>query len=136
MKNLTPQEVLLAIADGEKLEYKEYGRETWHTFVHDSTPMFVHNIIRGCYIFRLAEKTITIGNVSFPKPESKPLPHGTDYWLTEPAYMLCSRAAPNVWQNSEYDLSYLRKGLVHLTPQKARLHGEALIKLSGGSVND
>lgn len=65
---LTPREALRAIADGEKLEYKEYGDERWYTFVHRSTPIFVHSIIRGSCIFRLAEETIAVGCVRLRKP--------------------------------------------------------------------
>lgn len=74
-KILTPREALRAIADGEKLEYKQYGDERWYTFVHRSTPVFVHFIVRGNYIFRLAEETMTVGCVQFRKPRIRVLTH-------------------------------------------------------------
>lgn len=136
MKNLTPQEVLRALADGVRLQYKPRVKDEWNEFDIIHNQVTIRTLFSDVYEFRVYQDTVTIGGISFPKPESEPLSYGTYYWLTEPTYMLCSRATPNVWQNSEYDLRYLRKGLVHLTPQNARLHGEALIKLSGGSAND
>lgn len=137
MKELTTQEALQAVIDDKKVEFRGVVAscaDEWRLLNIHNTSIDV--LTSGLFMFRLAQEMITIGGVSFPKPESEPLEVGTEYWLLELHAMHCSRATPNVWHGSEYDLRHLRKGLVHLTPQNARLHGEALITLSGGNPND
>ena len=134
MKDLTIQEALQAVIDDKKVEFRGVVAscaDEWRLLNIHNTSIDV--LTSGLFMFRLSQEMITIGGVSFPKPESEPLEHGTEYWPLELHTFLCTRATPNVWQNSEYDLQRLHKGLVHLTPQNARLHGEALIKLSGGN---
>lgn len=68
MTYLTPREALRAIADGEKLEYREYGEEKWYPFRYKHEYMFISAILRGSYTFRFAKETVGVGPVRVPKP--------------------------------------------------------------------
>lgn len=141
MKSLTPQEVLKAIADGVKLEHKWIGSEwtvpsEWKDFNPLENSVVIENIFNGKYIFRLCQETITIGDVSFPKPESNPLKDGTEYWVAEPAYQHYIAIRPSRWAGDDLDRRFLHRGLVHLTKENAIAHAKALIKLSGGKVDE
>ena len=86
--------------------------------------------------FRLAQEMITIGDVSFPKPESEPPELGTEYWIAEPSYGYYATTIPIFWSDDSQDRIYLKRGLVHLTRENAIAHAKALIKLSGGNVDE
>lgn len=139
MKSLTPEETLRAIADGVKLEHKWTGSEwsrppEWRDFNPLENGAVIENIFNGKHIFRLRQETVTIGNISFPKPESeKPKLH-TEYFF--PCFTTPSLANFYKWAGDDVDYELLKAGLVHLTKENAIAHAEALIKLSGGKVDD
>lgn len=91
-------------------------------------------VYKSDYIFRLAQEMITIGGVSFPKPESEPLSKNTRYYL--PYLFKPEEPYETVWDNVEMDYKYLALGLIHLSQKNAIAHAKALIKLSGGNVDE
>lgn len=135
---MTPQEALQAIVDGKKLEYKWHTVNSWIRFNSLSNGVCVNNILKGKIIFRLAQEQemITIGDVSFPKPVREPLENGTEYWVAELPSQHYTTQGPNRWVNDYLDRRYLRRGLVHLSKENAIAHAKALIKLSGGNVDE
>lgn len=136
MTILTPQEALQAIADGKKLEYKWHTDDEWYMFYPLINGVFLENIMKGKSVFRLAQEMITIGDVSFPKPESNPLKNGTEYWVADPTSQYCTTQGANCWGNDDLDKNYFRRNLVHLSKENAIAHAKALIKLSGGNVDE
>ena len=129
---LTPQEALQAIIDGKKVECLLDGLENWNSILLFTTEVLAnpHNK------FRLAQEMITIGDVSFPKPESEPPELGTEYWIAEASYEYYATTIPILWGDDSQDRIYLKRGFVHLTRENAIAHAKALIKLSGGNVDE
>ena len=136
MKLLTPQETLQAIVDGVKLEYKWSDNSEWKDFDPVCSSISIESIFKKFFVFRLRQEMITIGDVSFPKPESEPLEIGTEYWVAEPSYRNCISQNPYIWDDDDIDRRYLRRGLVHLTRENAIAHTKALIQLGGGKVDE
>lgn len=138
MRILTPQEVLQAISDGKKLEYKAGDKDGygWRIFNPLYNGVSIEAIFEGIFIFRIAQEMITVGDVSFPKPESEPLEVGTAYWVTNPTYPYYSSITTFLWGSGSKDKQHLQRGLIHLTRDAAIQHGKALIKLSGGTVDE
>ena len=135
-KLLTPQEALQAIAEGKKLEYSWFGIDDWRYFNHFENRLTIESIFRGSCSFRLCQEMITVGDVSFPKPESEPLEINTDYWVAEASYGYYATANPTLWVDDSQDRLYLKRGLVHLSKENAIAHGKALVKLSGGTIDE
>lgn len=133
MKLLTPPEVVQALLDGKKVEIRGviYPQNSgWKPL--NEHEIHIRVLTNGLFIFRLAQEMITIGDVSFPKPASEPLADGTKYWLVSLSYQPYAYK----WSNAECDNLYLRMGLVHLSKENATAHAKALIKLSGGTIDD
>lgn len=134
MTVLTPQETLQAIIDGKDLEFKHSGFKEWTRLNPLDNPLSLESIFKGGVSFRLAQEMITIGDVSFPKPESEPLSKNTKYYL--PHLLKPNAPHDTVWDNVELDYKYLAQGLIHLNQENAIAHAKALIKLSGGNVDE
>lgn len=81
--------------------------------------------------FRLRQAMLTVENVIFPKPETKPLAKDTRYYL--PFLLNPDKPYEALWDNVEMDYKYLKAGLIHLSEENATEHAKALIKLSGGT---
>lgn len=128
MSKLTPEEVLQALKDGKQVEIKA-SNDKW-----EELRAYQHNI--ACLLneanqFRLAQEMMTIGDVSFPKPESKPLVNGCAYYYVNP--LIRELHTVTYWKGDEVDMLLLAKNLVHISKENAIAHAKALIKLSGGS---
>lgn len=81
MKLLTPTEVIESIKDGKQVEYTYGNEKEWCEFKpFDFT---IENLLDEYYSFRLAQEMITIGDVSFPKPETEPLAQGITYYTPD-----------------------------------------------------
>lgn len=137
MRELTTQEALQAIIDGKKVEIRGViasCNEEWRLLNIHNTSIDV--LTSGLFMFRLAQETITIGDVSFPKPESKPLEADTEYWVTQTDYETYVALDPFLWSDSPCDKMFLERGIVQLSRENAIEHAKALIKISGGTVDD
>lgn len=134
MTILAPQEVLQAIIDGKGLECRWYASTEWKVFIPTEHPISTVHIFNGTFQFRLAQEMITVGNGSFPQPESEPLSKNTKYYL--PHLLKPNAPHDTVWDNVELDYKYLAQGLIHLNQENAIAHAKALIKLSGGNVDE
>ena len=133
MKKLTPRETFQAILDGKKVEYR-HPRLDWTILKPNSFKL--SKLLESEFQFRLSQEMVTIGDVSFPKPESEPLELDTKYWLAELSYECYTTTGPMYWEDDSQDRIYLKRGLVHLTRENASAHAKALIKLSGGNVDE
>lgn len=133
-RTLTPQEALQAIADGKKLKYKWYSDDEWYMFDPLINGVYLEHVMKGRIVFRLAQERITIGDVSFPKPVSKPLEYGTEYWFVD--LLNTDLCLSDAWDNMKEDHHRLQIGSIHLTEENAIAHAKALIKLSVGNVDE
>lgn len=136
MKLLTPNEVLQALQDGRNLEFKHLGFKEWAKLNPLDNPLSLESIFKGGVSFRLAPAMDTIGNVSFPKPETTKPTSGTRYWIADPVSENFTRAYRMEWVDDSYDNRVLSRGLLHLSEENAIAHAKALIKLSGGNVDE
>lgn len=133
-KLLTPQEALQAIANNEKLEHRWHYHEEWAVYRPLDYEVSIKDILSTAYLFRLAQEMITIGDVSFPKPELKPLKDGDEYWMADPTHK--RYALLFEWSGDEFHKQALSRAIVHKSKENAIAHAHAIIKLSGGKVDD
>ena len=131
---LTPPEALQAIMSGKDVEVKFGKHYKWENVLPNR--MLLEGLIDPEHQFRLSQETITIGDVSFPKPESKPLEVGTEYWTVNTAYSVYTMVCAYRWFDEPCDNMFLKIGLVHLSKENAVAHAKALIKLSGGTIDE
>lgn len=132
MTVLTPQETLQAIIDGKVVEVKFSEQHDWETVL--TAHMNINELIDTKHHFRLAPETITIGDVSFPKPESKKPKKGTKYFY--PNIVRNGLVDSYEWEEHSSDFKILKSGMLHLSKENAIAHAKALIKLSGGNVDE
>ena len=126
MKLLTLAEVVQAIQDGKKVEYR-YPNDTWRELKWENVSL--GKLLNSDLQFRLAQEMVVVGDVSFPKAESEPLKDDDEYWVADPTciyYTLSGR-----WSGDKWDKWALRRGLLHNSKENAVAHAKALIKLSG-----
>ena len=80
---------------------------------------------------RIAPRTIRIGAFDVPEPYRGEMREGQGYFI--PNICCISEFASGVrWHGGKFDHIYLKRGLVHLTPEAAELHGKALASLTAG----
>lgn len=133
-KLLTPQEALQAIANNEKLEHRWHYHEEWAVYRPLDYEVSIKDILSTVYLFRLAQEMITIGDVSFPKPESEPLRDGDEYWMADPTHK--RYALLFEWSDDEFHKWALSRAIVHKSKENAIAHAKCLIKLSGGTIDE
>ena len=130
MNELTPQETFQAVLDGKKVEYR-HPHLDWTILKPNSFKL--SKLLAPDYQFRLAQERVTVGDVSFPKPESEPPELGTEYWIADPSYRHYETPNTLTWVDDSTDHMFLKRGLIHLSRGSAVAHAKALIKLSGGT---
>ena len=78
------------------------------------------------------KRKIMLGDVEIDAPVLNEPQINTDYFVPmltrEDLHLSCT------WKGDSHDLSWLKRGFIHLTEEAAILHATALIKISGGSV--
>lgn len=129
MQLLTPDEVLKLIQEGKQVEVRWSEEHDWEYVLPNQ--MIIDELIDPEHQFRLAQEMITIGDVSFPKPESSPLRKGTTYFY--PNFIKSSLVDFFEWTDDELDFKLLKLNMLHLSEENAIAHAKALIKLSGGN---
>lgn len=127
---LTLQEALQAMIDGKQIRWKYKHTEKWNLL--DDHDVTFKDILCNEIELSLVPEMITIGDVSFPKPESEPLEKGTEYWVMNPVCESDTASDSCCWDDDDFDELYLHRGLIHLSQENAIAHAKALIKLSGG----
>ena len=78
-------------------------------------------------IWSLTPPFIEINGYKVPRPERKPLEHGTKYFVPQPwsgGIVSCK------WDGDPIDQNCLKNGLVHLTKGAARAHTQAIISIT------
>lgn len=128
-KLLTSTEVVQAIQDGKKVEYR-HPHLDWT--ILKPTRFKLSKLLESEYQFRLAQEMVSIGDVSFIKPASEPLKYAEQYWVADPTD--ADYTTSFLWIGDNFDKLALSRGLVHRSRENAIAHAKALIKLSGGQI--
>lgn len=128
-KLLTSTEVVQAIQDGKKVEYR-HPHLDWT--ILKPTKFKLSKLLESEYQFRLAQEMVSIGDVSFIKPASEPLKDAEQYWVADPTD--ADYTTSFTWIGDNFDKLALSRGLVHRSKENAIAHAKALIKLSGGQI--
>ena len=120
-------EILRAIADGKKVQYRNYCSTTEWEYFHNADLATCWRVLIGgvAVEWRIAPKTIKIGDVEVPEPCREPLERCTNYWAFTPFMGVMSV----VWVGDSKDYFALNDGFVHLTQEAAEKHYEAIKKL-------
>lgn len=127
---MKPLEVLEELRLGKEVEYR-YLDDTWVEYKQTSP---VGILTSTEYSFRIKPREmITIGDVTFPKPQKVRYSVGTEYYF--PCLEVKNLYSSYIWGDDCLDNDLLQKGILHLTKENAIAHAKALIKLSGGSYD-
>ena len=123
-KDLLP--IITAFANGERVEMVT-PKQGWladEDYAFDSLP---EN-------YRIAPRTIRIGNYDVPEPYRGEMKQGQEYYYACPDLEEFYRLSK--WSNHRLDRYRMKRGLIHLTPEAAALHGKALASLTAGEGVD
>lgn len=129
MKILTGNEAFAAMAAGQKIEC----RHAESNLDFDDIRNFPATVfIDTAYEFRIAVIYMTIGKMSLPEAIKEAPAKGTQCFV--PSILTEKLSKSFKWKNSDADLAFMQRGLVHLYEQNAVRHAAALIAVSGGAV--
>lgn len=113
--------------DGEQIQYKACSVE-WENFNGITETATV--VFSDAAEYRLKPRTIMIGDMEVPAPETEAPDDGVRYYFFS---SYGSEITDNVcWRGDAMDIRMLKHGLVHLTEEAATAHARALIAISGG----
>lgn len=121
-------EILRAIADGKKVQYRKFHPLGWEPFQNADTYLCWKLLTGGSAVeWRIAPKTIKIGEHEVPEPCREAFKAGQEFWAVNPF------SGPQwfTWNGSKEDLHALESGFVHLTKEAAETHYEAFKNLLG-----
>ena len=127
-------EILRAIADGKKVQYRHTAlgtgwtlRGPWEDFDGKDVEVCWSLLASGPYVkWRIAPKTVKVGEYEVPEPEREPLERDTNYWTFTPFL----GAARTCWLGTDRDKLALEGGFIHLTKEAAEAHYEAIKSMS------
>lgn len=115
-------DLIIAWANGEDIQYRFDETEVWEDVNNPSW-------YEDCE-YRIKPKTIAIGGMQVPAPRATPPRNGQEYWVL----LVEDEEISFVWAGDDCDYTRLKHRVIHDTQEGARLHREALIKVSGGEV--
>ena len=120
-------EILRAIADGKKVQYRDYCSPSGWEYFHNADSATCWKVLTGGVNveWRIAPKTIKIGEHEVPEPCREVLAQGVIYWAFTP-FMGVVRVG---WYDSTADHLALKGGFIHLTKEAAEQHYEAIKSL-------
>ncbi|WP_180175846.1 hypothetical protein [Acinetobacter sp. YH12025] len=127
---LNGQEAFAAMAAGQNIECRHTGSD----LDFDSIRNFPATVFFDPdHEFRIAVVYMTIGTMQVPEAISEAPAKGTPCFA--PSLLTTELSKSFKWKNSASDLELLTRGLVHLYENNAVVHAQALITVSGGSLN-
>ena len=117
-------EILLAIADGEEVEWQSRDGE-WMT-QHANVVFF--DIANGSFPperYRIKPPTVNINGIEVPEPLRSAPEKGQLYYAPN----LCARTLVSIliWQECSFDFQMLKSGFIHLTEEAAKAHAKAML---------
>ena len=121
-------EILRAIADGEKVQYRDTTSVencNWKDFDVNSIEACWNLLAPGEHQWRIAPKTIKIGDIEVPEPCREAPKVGQTCWTVSPF----SGALMFAWAGDKGDQYAFDSGFVHLTEEAAQQHYEAIKSL-------
>lgn len=123
------KEALIAHFQGKKVEKKSDWSNGWVAFskgLDEATfsQMVDDEFGRRC-AFRLAPRTIKVNGVEVPAPEKKFPRHNQTFYL--PQLYNNEFVSSYTWVGNSYNVSALKKGLVHLDRESAVKHAKAML---------
>lgn len=131
MNILNGTEAFAAMTSGQKIECRVI--ESDHDF--DDIRNFPATVlIDAGYEFRIAVVYITIGEMQVPESIKDAPAKGIQCFLPSVLTEVLSKSFK--WKNSDSDLALMQRGQVHLVQQHAEIHAQALIKVSGGCLEN
>ncbi|MFN0297701.1 hypothetical protein ACKVE0_09235 [Acinetobacter albensis] len=131
MNILNGTEAFAAMTSGQKIECRVI--ESDHDF-GDIRNFPATVLIDAGYEFRIAVVYMTIGEMQVPESIKDAPAKGIQCFLPSVLTEVLSKAFK--WKNSDSDLALMQRGQVHLVQQHAEIHAQALIKVSGGSLEN
>ena len=131
MNILNGTEAFAAMTSGQKIECRVI--ESDHDF-GDIRNFPATVLIDAGYEFRIAVVYMTIGEMQVPESIKDAPAKGIQCFLPSVLTEVLSKSFK--WKNSDLDLALLQRGQVHLVQQHAEIHAQALIKVSGGSLEN
>ena len=119
--------VLHAIADGKVIQ-RYFGNEVvWPTVSSTRLLKLIDAGKAGDPAeYRVKPSTIVVNGIEVPEPLRVAPANGTAYWLTQVTsieldqFELC-------WDGTECEMTWLRRGLVHLSKENAIAHAKAMV---------
>lgn len=120
-------EILRAIADGKKIEYKNYTGEWCEVDNATALGMIFFAVHTE---FRIKPEVILINGIEVPKPCCEPLKLGTVYYYPYLEGVVDNNYSCVSWDDDAYANRLLKLGLVHLTKEAAIKHAEALLSFT------
>ncbi|MGN0935754.1 hypothetical protein [Acinetobacter amyesii] len=127
---LNGQEAFAAMAAGQNIECRHTGSD----LDFDNIRNFPATIFFDPdHEFRIAVVYMTIGTMQVPEAISEAPAKGTPCFT--PSLLTTELSKSFKWKNSASDLELLTRGLVHLYEDNAVVHAQALISVSGGTLN-
>lgn len=120
-KELLP--IITAFANGENVEFQNASGD-WI----GSKEQINFQLLSDRY--RIAPRTIRIGNYDVPEPYRGEMEDGQEYYV--PAVDNRHFQSSCQWGGDSFDKRYMNLGIIHLTPEAAALHGKALASLTAG----
>ena len=119
-------EILRAIADGKKVQYRERHSSSGWEFFDSSDEFLCWKLLKGGSTeWRIAPKIVKIGEHEVPEPCREAFCSGQKFWAVNPF------AGPQcfTWDGSKEDYHALNSGFAHLTKEAAEQHYEAIKSL-------
>ena len=110
-------EIIVCMIGGEVLLFQDSG-----AFVSTCVPEHLD-------LFMAPPPMRSINGHEYPEPVREPLGVGQKYFLADPEYKI--RVIKYYWTDSDVDLLWLKRGLIHLTREAAEAHSRAIILASG-----
>jgi hypothetical protein len=119
----TVKELYKAYSEGRQIEFRSNSNLPWVMWELNADTYSVLGDEYWCW--RIAEKNTVTKTITYPEPCLVAPERGTTYWYlnTFSVDQFCSNAT---WNNDSTDVLFLKRGIVHLTEENARLHAQAL----------
>ena len=119
-------EILRAIADGKKVQYRKCHPLGWEPFQNAGTGLCWKLLKGGSRVeWRIAPETIMIGEYEVPEPCREPLRTGQKFWIVSPF----TGPQECTWDGSKEVHHALKSGFVLLTEEAAEKHYETFKNL-------
>ena len=109
-----------------------YVEGTMNVLSYCDDGMYYSNCECATDLFMYSPPMRSINGHEYPEPVLEPLKCGQEYWLAD--FSVETFTIKFRWNESHSDLTWLKRGLIHLTHEAAEAHARAIILAGGGEV--